>query len=613
MAILRSLIKKQEAALAKAKASLAAAEAAKAAKAVAEAPAQAKPAALFVPKRPTLREPVAHHEHVVGSKGRTYNLYTARHKEDAAVHAGARDHASWTKYWDPVAKKFVSKERKLPAGKQYHVQMLSGEIQPPRGHYFNTATERIVAHDTVFTKNGKMKAAYAGLKLSKGLLVPRDDDEPTVTVPVIFYFPMEFTDEDGTVTPYTKAIFDQRKDRSLLHAVDPDGHYHEEHRRFFFNTNEAAVAPWLQGPDGGKWWVWRGAPYKSIGDIQGAPIGKARNSRRHYYDTLATALGAFFSEGSLSCVEFLAPVPMGDAPPLNTIEHQGKKRLVYSPHVDANVNAAATRLEDWIVDANSSAQLPTEGEQVVPLVLPEGTGCGYQFIISTFANGFETLKKRVDAAHPRGRYPDVHMTPRWLFENVFHVGYSYDANNLGLTLPQLRLFFEKFRVSLFVYDITGRLQEDACHLLWEKKDILADPSLDQEMDALNERLRPNSAHVIAHNEHLFPIDAEDVLKRLTQVAWNANSFLWRPIRGLGMGKSSVDHEPLEEAIDGEPSARYNLGTDDAPIVFLPNIDALASLNVRIQKVDKKGVPRVSVKGTPSSTSASASPCPRQCR
>ena len=99
------------------------------------------------------------------------------------------------------------------------------------------------------------------------------------------------------------------------------------------------------------------------------------------------------------------------------------------------------------------------------------------------------------------------MTPKWLYEEVFHKGEAYDADNLGLSLADTRKFFDKFNVSLFVLDITGRMVEEACVIFGEA-------------DA-NKHLRPPAAYVIHHGEHVFPVEGEEMVKRLTQLGFAA--------------------------------------------------------------------------------------------
>ena len=119
--------------------------------------------------------------------------------------------------------------------------------------------------------------------------------------------------------------------------------------------------------------------------------------------------------------------------------HHGKPRVVMSPFLAPLKNPAAKRLEDWIAGEESDA-LPREGGggkkckgQVVQVVLPETTGCGYKFVMDTYSQCFADLKLTVDDRHPRGRYPDVEMTPQWLHDNIFKPGESFDAMDLGLS------------------------------------------------------------------------------------------------------------------------------------------------------------------------------------
>ena len=595
---LQRILAKQEALVAKTKARLALAQQEKAALPVPAPPPAAplpKPtsqALVFKKKQPTLKAPEAYGGLVTSDKGREVGLFSARHKELAALYKGVRDHSAWDKFWDPSSASFVSKNRKINGRKQYHMLLETGEVVPPRGYYFNARSSNLVHEDTVFNKKGVMKAGYEGLRVKGRVLKVGGRD---ITVTVLLYWPMTYEDEHGVAQKVaSKAIYESRKDLSLRYIVDPDGGYHYDERELVLNTTEEALAQWL--PSGRIWWT-EGSHFKdyvSRTSIMEAPVGQATFSRNHKHGTLAGALAVFSSE--LSAVQFVNPTVHPDVPTFDavTLPLHGKQRFVTSPFMNPSINAAATRLEDWIVPA-AADNMPTEGGnkmkgQVVQLVLPPDTGCGYEFLIGTFGECFAEHKAKVEAGRKKSRFHDVEMTPQWLYENIFHPGEAYNEEDLGLSLEQLRMFFVRFRVSLFVLDITGRLVEDACVRFWTRERIKADPSLDQTMEALDERLRPNAAYILAHDEHIYPITDKTTTERLTQWAWNANSFLWRPIAGLGKEASGEDEE--EEDMVSAPSGRYNLGKDEAPTFFLPHIDALASFNVHQQKVDKKGEPKV---------------------
>lgn len=596
---LQRVLAKQKALVAQTEAKIAAAKAA--AQAAAQAPAAAAPAPLPAPKStkvirppPSLKAPEAHAGAIYTDKGREAGLFTATHREQAAIHKSLRDHAAWDRFYDPGTGRFVSKKRKIGAHKQYHLLLKSGVISPPRGHYFNTLTNEFKEADSVFTKKGVLRAALAHMRVKGGLLMERGRE---VTVTCILFFPMTYEDDQGHEHSMTKAIFEQRRDVRLAYVMDPDGYYHQEEREMVLNTTEEALAPWL--PAGRTWWV-KGAhfpDYVPLDTIKEAPIGLATSVRAHTYGTLATALSTFSS--SLSAIQFRSVTVHPDAPYLDplSLPHHGKPRLFNSRFLETTANPAATRLEDWIVPRDTN-HFPTEGGQVVQMVLPPDTGCGYEFIINTFSKSFAKHQATVEVGRKKSRYADVEMTPKWLYEHIFHPGQAYDEEDLGLSLRQLGLFFKHFCLSLFVLDITGRLVEDASVLFWARKDIKANPSMDQEVEALDEHITPVCSYILAHNEHIYPIMDKTMTERLRQFCWNANSFVWRPIQGLG---KEADGEEAEEEVEkaAAPSGRYSLGNDEAPVIFLPNIDALATLNVRQPKLDKKGVPKTHAKtGTP---------------
>jgi hypothetical protein len=164
-------------------------------------------------------------------------------------------------------------------------------------------------------------------------------------------------------------------------------------------------------------------------------------------------------------------------------------------------------------------------------------------IIESFSKSFKKMQS--DKKHPRFR--DVPLTVPRLYENVFHPGNAFDAENLALTLPELGLFFKRFRVSLFVLDITQRVIYS--EVFKEKSKGGPGPWLD-------EKIRPNSVYVMQHGAHLYRLTD---LKELQQKAHNERAVIHAPLKPF---------EDLgEEREFNAPTEHYSLGGDEPPVVF----------------------------------------------
>lgn len=545
----------------------------------AAAPAAPTPAkAPRAPRAAILRPAEAYPEHVIGLRGHDLALFSAAHREAAANPLGmrARDHLNWKRYFHAPSGAFVLKSRKVNGERQYYRDLKSGVVEAPIGSYFNTATQRFVKEDTVFTAKGTLRPAYAH-KTVVGRLI-KDRAERGVTVSCFLFAPLTYKDAQGNERPMRAEQFKAHRDGSLAHVVDPDGEYHREINEMVINTTEGALAPWL--PAGRVWWF-HGAHFPdhvSIDTIKEAPISKAANSRRGGGSSLNVAVDTFSSR--LSALSFRNVVYHEEAPAHDvlTLQNHGTPRGVYSPVLDVGVNPAAQRLEEWLLLDYDPAKDEYVNKRPGAVAMPSDTGCVYDFIISTYAPSFATLRAKKDESHPYGRHHEVEMTPRWLYEHVFHPGKPYDEGNLGLSLGDTKKFFIKFRLSLFVLDVTGRLVLEACY----------EPEHPQANNG--NAIRPLSAYMVVHNEHVYPVNAE-MKKRLTALMVDANSFIWSPLK---VGEALNE----EDAVVAAPSSRFNVNGDNAPLFFLPNIDAIAGFNLHVQKTTVDGALRVNKAGEP---------------
>jgi hypothetical protein len=133
----------------------------------------------------------------------------------------------------------------------------------------------------------------------------------------------------------------------------------------------------------------------------------------------------------------------------------------------------------------------------------------------------------------------------WRF---FHGEEPFDAERLGLTLPQFRTFFEHLSLELTVVDSTGASILDACHT----------------PQRANRKLNPRHVWVAHHDEHLFHLNSG--LKSLSQLP---RSVLSAPIDAL---------EELEHEV-GPPSAHFFIPRTSAPVTFIERLDDLTTLDL----------------------------------
>ena len=493
---------------------------------------------------------------VRGSGGHILKPFSTAHRAYAEAHAHVRDHASWTKYYNPASGKFEHKSSKVNGARLYHVRLAGGRIQPPRGYFFNAVTNQLVDEDAVLTKRGEVRAAFAGMAVKNRLIKAKVEEEVSATC--FLYYRMTKPDPTNPEreVPMDAAAFAERHDPSLKHVSDIDGNYYQEQRRCAIITSKSALEPWL--PTGKVWWFMRMSEpaYVPLEVVLSSPVADARIATSHSYETLG---GFFRYTSNLAAMKFEDVKELGSVPADNvlTTQNHGRARGLYGSWLDIARDPDAKTLETWL-------KTPV----VADAEMPAGTGCVYDFIIRTFEPSFTKLQAtpvNASKGYTTGRYPHVRMTPKWLYEEVFHKGEAYDADNLGLSLADTRKFFEEFRVSLFVLDITGRMVEEACVIF-------------SEADA-NKHLRPPAAYVIHHGEHVFPVEGEEMVKRITQLAWNSNSYLWRPLHAEQLGKE-------ERAV---PSARFHVPDEkkETPVVWLNNLDALTTLDVKVPKLDNK--------------------------
>lgn len=507
---------------------------------------------------------------VVSPSGKDMALHGKAHKELAATHKEVRDHADWSKYYDKESNKFVSKsfkEKGAPLPKYKH-DIENGVIEPPRGHYYNMRTKNLVHEHTVFTPKDKLRPAFADRSIHGRIIKGAEDNE--ISVICYLFEPIMFDDE-----PMKEKEFKEHRDISLKHVKDQDGNYHQEIGAMPVTTTEAALAQWL--PEGRMWWVNNSQfkDYVQMNTVLGSAISKAKSARPHKYETLGeriNVLSNLHANGgsgiTLSGFCFKEVVKHDNTPAYDALmlKHHGAPRGLYAPILDAGVNPAAVRLEDWLLldyDAASDKYCKARPGAVA---MPKGTGCGYDFIIKTYAPGFLKCQQHKDKSNPQGRYRGVEMTPQWLYENIFHKGESYDEDNLGLSVLELRQFFEEYRLSLYVLDITGRMVEELCY---------APPTTQ------NTHLTPASSYILIHNEHVYPIDSPAMRNKLKGLREDCNSFIWKPLK--------VDESlNVADVVEKAPTSKYNIRDDDAPVFFIRDMDALASLNLRVQKTNRKG-------------------------
>jgi len=133
----------------------------------------------------------------------------------------------------------------------------------------------------------------------------------------------------------------------------------------------------------------------------------------------------------------------------------------------------------------------------------------------------------------------------WRF---FHGDAPFDAERMGLTLPQFRTFFEHLSLELTVVDGTGASILDACYT----------------PQRTNRKLNPRHVWVAHHDEHLFHLNSG--LKSLSQLP---RSLLTAPIGAL----KELEHE------EGPPSAHFYIPRANVPVTFIERLDDLITLDL----------------------------------
>ena len=494
-------------------------------------------------------------------------LFGAKHKEIAALTQGSiRDHIDWTKYFDPQVGRFVSKKTHFTdaEGKrhnQYQTLIKQGVIEPPSAHFYDTTTGRFV-HQSSVLKDGAVLPKY-DMRHIKGKVIYGVDHN--VSVRTILFSHM--LDDNGDPMKALKAA--KRADKTLAHVVDPDGYYHQEIKEFVFLTTESALKPYL--PLEKPWWV-AGSRFADYVDFEKEHSAGNLLFQGEFYDKLN-----IFASG-LTGFKFVSAVqhdPTAEFKRLHVPNRADECEHVYSPYTMAHAKEGAKTLEDWLLPAykhewDKGGAAPAVGE--LDLI----GGCGYNIVINVFSNSFRYQQgKRKDKTHP-GRYMEVKMTHRWLYENVFHVGEPFDPNKLALSALELRRFYERYRVSLYVFDITGRIDEEASYVL---------PIGDE-----SRHLRPATTYVLQHNQHLFLM--QHGAASLNQMRLNKNSVLYKPLKPFE--RIEVDDEEAAKPL----SQSYFIGKDDVPVLFIEAIEDLPLLNIKVVKRTKDGAEVLNKDGEP---------------
>lgn len=492
------------------------------------------------------------------ARNQELRLFGAKHKELAKQTPGSiRDHIDWTKYYDPQVGRFVSKKTTFTDAKGvkrnlYQTLIKQGTVEPPSAHFYDTVTQRFVHHTSVL-KEGAVLPKY-DLRSIKGKVIYGVDHN--VSVRVILFSYMQF-DVDGTPMKALKAS--KRADKTLAHAVDPDGYYHQEIKEFVFSTTETALKAY---PLDKVWWV-VGSHFPDY--VNWSKEHEAGNAlfQGVFYDKLEV-----FASG-LTGFKFVSAVRHDPAAEFKrvTVPNRADDECehVFSPYATAHIKEGAKSLEDWLLPAYKDEWTKDGSAPDVKEIDLIG-GCGYKIVINVFSNSFRELQgKRKDKTHP-GRYMEVKMTYRWLYENVFHVGEPFDPDKLALTTLELRRFYEHFRVNLYVFDITGRIDEEASYVL--------------PIGAENKHLVPATTYVLQHNQHLFLL--REGVKSLTQMVLNKNSVLFKPLKPFERIK--VDDEEAAKP----PSQSYYTGKDDVPVLFIEALEELPTLNLKVVKYTKDG-------------------------
>ena len=489
-------------------------------------------------------------------------LFGAKHKEVAAQTLGSiRDHIDWTKYYDPQMKRFVSKKTQFTdaAGKrhyQYLTLIKQGVIEPPSAHYFDTTSGRFVHHTSV-RKDGAVLPKYA-MRSIKGKVIYGADVNVSVRTILFSYM----FDADGEPMKVLKAA--KRADKTLAHAVDPDGYYHQEIKEFVFLTTETALKPY---PLNKMWWF-KGSHFADYVDWSKEHTAGNPLFQGDLFDKLSV-----FASG-LTGMKFVQAVKHDPAEEFKRLvvpnRADNEAEHVYSPYTMARAKEGATTLEDWLLPAFEhewdKGVAPVVGD--IDLI----GGCGYNIVLNTFYASFNALRnfdKGVDkrtGTRRVGKYLEVKMTHKWLYENVFHVGEPFDPDKLALSALELRRFYERYRVCLYVFDITGRIDTEASYVL--------------PVEDVNKHLRPATTYVLQHNRHLFLL--REGVKSLTQMVLNENSVLYKPLKPFE--RIEVDDEEAAKM----PSQSYYLGNSDTPVLFIEEIGDLPTLHLHIPKRTKDG-------------------------
>ena len=498
------------------------------------------------------------------ARGSELRQYGKRHRELAQIHTGLRDHANWSKFFDPTSNKFVSKNRKVGTEKLYHSHLAQQLIQPPQGFFYDALSKHLVEQDRVKGATGLL-AKYKGRAISNGVIYGED---ATVSVKIVLFFP-KIIDKTNQLR-YTgdakkDALVKERLDSTLEYIVDPENNiYQEDTLAIHTITTQAAIQPYL--PVGRIFWT-RASRFPNYIDVaRRAQEGDVfLNSKGAMYKKKKTSLDntvisrfEMFSSNlaAFKIAEITAHSPLEAFNRLTVPNRDTQHEGLYSRFTDAL--AAGSNLEDWLsYDYDKNAKSPDR--------VRVENGCGYEAIIRTFKDSFEKSKTT-----PKGpnkfRYKTLQMTPEWLYENVFTDGEPFTGDT-SLSLDTMRKFFVKYRLELLVFDICGK----------------ALPEVSYKPTTLNNAISPTAMYVIHHNRHIYRIPEYDtagksITRSLNQLKMNANSIIYT--------------QPALESLDVEEekalSAHYRTTFDDTPRQFIASIEDLPKINTRFPKRNAKG-------------------------
>jgi hypothetical protein len=146
-------------------------------------------------------------------------------------------------------------------------------------------------------------------------------------------------------------------------------------------------------------------------------------------------------------------------------------------------------LDTWLLrPVPAAAKCDVSGREDLAVA----NSCGYDILLHLYKTPIEALqqpaKRRGD--HRGGRYKGIDMTLQGLY-SFFNPGVPFDASQLGLTLPQFKMFFERLNLQLTVLDVAGAEVIKASFQPTHQ----------------NRKISPWHVWVLHHDGHLFLLNA----------------------------------------------------------------------------------------------------------